>query len=97
MLSPVPISDMSSICILDSSSGIDLFSLCCPLPLAVDDADFMSNLFLEFGSGSTGASLGHDAADAAGSGSSTAAVALSLLSFLCSPLCTSSASASLIT
>ena len=41
--SPVPVSDVSSTCILDMSSGIDLFSFCCPLPLAVTDADFMSS------------------------------------------------------
>ena len=57
----------------------------------------MSNLLFGFGSGSTGASLGSGAADAAGSDSGTPAVGLSLLFFLCSPLCASSASPSLIT
>ena len=90
VLPPVPVSDVSSACIPDSSSGIDLFCLCCPLPLAVNDASFMSR----FASGSIGFSHGSGAADSV---SGTAAVALSLLFFLCSPLRTSSASASLIT
>ena len=94
MLSPVPVSDVSSTCTLDSPSEIDLLSFCCPLPLAVNDADIMSNLLFGLDSGSIGFSLCSGAADSA---SGTAAVALSLLFFLYSALCTSSASASLIT
>ena len=68
-----------------SSSGIDFFSFCCPLPLAVDDADFMSNVLLRFGSASIGLSLESRAADAAGSGSGIAASVSSLLFSFCSP------------
>ena len=48
----------------------------------MDDADLMSNLLFGFGSGSTGAFLGTGVADAAGSDSVAAAVAVSLLFFL---------------
>ena len=88
------VSGVSPTCIPDSSNGIDLFCLRCPLPLAVNDADFMSSLLFGFASGSIGFSLGSGAADSV---SGTATVALSLLFYLCSPLRTSSASASLIT
>ena len=81
VLSPVPISDESSAHTLVSLSGIGLFSLCCPLPLAVDDADFMSNLLFGFGSGSNGTSLGSGVAGA----DSGTAVTLSLLFFLVPP------------
>ena len=90
--SPVPVSGVSSTCILDSPSEIDLLSFCCPLPLTVNDADFMSNLLFGF------ASVQQELLSVL-----TLLVllvliqALSLLCFLCSPLCTSSASASLIT
>ena len=92
--SPVPASRVSSTCIPDSSSGIDLFCLCCQLPLAVNNADFMNSLLFRSASGSIGFSLGSGAADSV---SGTSAMALSLLFFLCSPLRTSSASASLST
>ena len=91
------ISGLSSTCIPDSSSGIAFPSLCCPLPLAVSDADFMGNLLFGFGLGSIGSSLGSDPAGSVGSVSDASAAALSLLFFLCSPLRTSSVSASLIT
>ena len=42
--SPAPVSGVSSTCIPESSSGIGLFCLCCPLPLAVHDADFTSTV-----------------------------------------------------
>ena len=92
--SEVPVSRVSSTCIPDSSSGIDFFSLCYPLPLTVNDADSTSSLLFGFACGSIGVSLGSGAADSV---LGTATVALSLLFFLCSPLRTSSASASLIT
>ena len=57
-----------------SVSATDLFSLCCPVPLAIDDADFMSSLPLGFRLVSVGLSLESRAAEAAGSGSSIAAV-----------------------
>ena len=87
VLSPVPISNGSPVCILDSVSVTGLFALCCPLPLAVVDAEFISNLLVGFGSGSIGLSLKPRAADAPGSGSSIVAAVLYLLLFLCSPLC----------
>ena len=80
-------------CILHSVS----VTLRCPLPLAVDDADFIRNLLVGFGSGSIGLPLKPRAADAAGSGSSIAAAVLYLILFLFSPLCISSANASLTT
>ena len=92
--SSVSISGLSSTCIFDSPSGIPFLSLCCPLPLAVVDADFMSSLLFGFGSGSIASSLDSGAADSV---SGTCTVALSLLFLLCSPLGTSSATASLIT
>ena len=46
--SPAPVSRVSWTCTPNSSSGIALFCLCCPLPLAVNDADFTSSLL--FGS-----------------------------------------------
>ena len=97
VLSSVPISNGSPVCIPDSVSVAGLFALCCPLPVAVHDADFISNLLVGFGSGSIGLSLKSCAAGAAGSGSESAAVVLSLLFFLGSPFCISSANASLIT
>ena len=85
VLSLVPISDVSLVCTLGSVSGTGLFSLCCQLPLAEDDADFMCNLLFGFGSGSVGTSLRSFAAGAAGTDSGAAAVTLSFLFFLCSP------------
>ena len=38
-------------CASPFASVADLQTRCCPLPLAADDADFMSSLFLGFGSG----------------------------------------------
>ena len=85
VLSPMPISNGSPVCISASMSVTDLFTLCCPLLLAVDDADFISNLLLGFKSGSIGLSLESRAADAAGSGSGVAAAVVSShLFFLCS-------------
>ena len=80
---PVPISHGFPVCVPESVSVAGLFALCCPLPLAVDDC--ISNLLLEFGSGTLGLSLKSCAAGADGSGSGIAAVVLSLF-FLCSPL-----------
>ena len=73
------------------------FRRCCPLPLAADDADFMTNVFLGFGSGSIEFSLNSRDVDAANFGAGAASVTLLLLSFLCSPLCITSANASLNT
>ena len=50
VLSPVPISNVSPICVLGSVSVTGLFSLSCPLPLADDAADFVRNLFMKFNS-----------------------------------------------
>ena len=85
--SVVPISNLSPICIPDSVSVAGLLVLCCPLPVAIDDADFISNLLLGFVSGSIGLSL---KSRAAGSGSGIGPEVLSLLFFLCSLLCISS-------
>ena len=84
VLSPMPISNGSQFAFL-LLSVTDLFTLCCPLLLAVDDADFISNLLLGFKSGSIGLSLECRAADAAGAGSGVAAsIVSSHLFFLCS-------------
>ena len=48
VLSTVPIPNGSPVCAPGSASVTDLFSLCCPLPLAVDHADFTTNLLLGF-------------------------------------------------
>ena len=79
-----------------SASVADLFTCCCILPLAANDAEFTSHLLLGFGSDSIGLSLESRAGDA-NVGAGAAVVTLLLLSFLCSPLCTSSANVSLIT
>ena len=81
VLSPVPMPNGSPVCIPPPASAAGLFAPCRPLPLAVDDADFKSNLLLGFGSGSIGLSLKSRAAGAAGSGSDIAAAVLSLLFF----------------
>ena len=69
---------------------------CCWL-LAADDADFMSYLFLGFGSGSIGFSVDSCDVGAAYFSAGAAVVTLLLLSFFVSSLCISSANASLIT
>ena len=56
-LSSVPISIGPQICASGSASVVELFTRCCPLPLAADYADFKSSLFLGFGSDSDGFSL----------------------------------------
>ena len=82
-------------CVPASVFVTDLFSLCCPLSLAADGADFMSSLLLESGSGSTGFSLGSRAAGVADSGTGTVAAASPSLLLLSSALRASAASASL--
>ena len=84
-------------CASGSASVADLVTRCCPLPLAADDAVFMRRLSLGFGSGSIGFSLDSCDVGAAKCGADAAVVTLLLFSFLCSPLCNSSANASLIT
>ena len=96
-LSSVPISIGTPICASGSASVADLFTLCCPLPLAAGDADFTSSLFLGCGSGSIGISVNSCDVNAANCGAGAAVVTLLLLSFLCSPPCVSSAHAPLIT
>ena len=83
VLLSMPISNGSPPCIPDSVSVAGLFALCCPLPLAVHDADFISNLLSGFGLGSIRLSLESRAAGAAGSGSGSGidAVIVSLLFF----------------
>ena len=73
---PVITSNGSPVSIPGSVPVTDLFFICCPLPLAVDDADFIRNLFLGFWLGFIGLSLVYRAADAAGSGSGIAAAAV---------------------
>ena len=84
-------------CVPASVFVTDLFSLCCPLSLGNDGADFMSSLVLGSGSSSTGFSFGSRAASLAESGTGTVALASPSLLLLCYALRTSSASASLIT
>ena len=82
-LTSVPIYIGTPICASGSASVADLSTRYCPLPLAADDADFMSGLFfLGYGSDSIGFDLDPCDVDAA------------LLSILCSHLCISSANAS---
>ena len=71
---PAAGSDFTAILLLFADGALGnvvlyLFALCCPLPLAVDEADSISNGLLAFGSGSIGLSLTSRAADAAGSDS----------------------------
>ena len=84
-------------CASPSASVADLLTRCCPLPLAADDADFMSSLVLGFGSGSTGFTLSEWDVDAANFSAGAAVVTVLRVSFLCSPHCISSANASLMT
>ena len=84
-------------CASGSASVADLITCCCPLPLADDDADFISSLFFGFGSSSIGVSLDSCDADAAASSEDAAGVPLLPLSFLWSSLSDSSANAWLIT
>ena len=46
-----------------SASVAGLSTRCCPLPLAVDDVDFMSSLLLGFGTGSIGFSVNSSGVD----------------------------------
>ena len=56
------------------ASVADLFTCCCPLPLAGDDADFTGSLFPEFRSSLVGVSLNSSTVDAAGFGAGAACV-----------------------
>ena len=63
----VPMSIGASIGASGAASVSDLFTCCCPLPLAADDADFTSNFVVGFGSGSIGVSRSHNSFDVAAS------------------------------
>ena len=72
----IPMSIGTSIEAFGSASAADCFTCCCPLPLAVDDADFISSRFLGLGSSSIGVCLNSCDAGAAACGDDAAGVLL---------------------